>query len=257
MKMQVLVLTVFLFFTAYSSSAQLNESDTTRFQLRAGASGAWQQGNVALVVLRSRLEMVTNGKQPVVFKTQNNSLYQEFSGFKVDNDLNSRNFLYYKPQRTIYPFALLYIQTNFRRKIDYRWFGGVGVTWQLVRQSHTNLKFSAGVLREDTRFSSTRFNENFYNGSRHIALWRGTFYLSGWHRLLNNKLRLFYSTYWQPGFEQVANNRAQADIGLELPIWKGLSFQTEYLFAYEQVVAERIQEIDRILTFGLNYQLKK
>ncbi len=248
---------LFFFCFAQNTFAQLNESDTTNFQLRVGVTGVWQQGNVELVVLRSRLEMVTNGKKSLVFKTQNNSLYQEFSGFKADNDLNNRNFLYFKPQNRFYPFALLYVQTNFRRKIDYRWFGGGGATWQFVRKSHSNLKLSGGFLYENTRFLGNQFNETFYNGSQNIALWRATIYLAGWHRIFGHKLKFFYNAYWQPAFEQVANNRMQADVGLELPMWKGLNFQMEYLLSYEQVVAQKVKELDRILTFGLSYQIKK
>lgn len=252
-----LFLLTIILLCAKSSFAQLNESDTSRFQFRAGITGVWQQGNVELVVLRSRLELVTNGKKALVFKTQNNSLYQEFSGFKADNDLSSRNFLYYKPQNRFYPFAILYVQTNFRRKIDYRWFGGIGTTWQFVQKSHTNLKFSVGILNEDTYFLSDQFNQIFYNNSKNIKLWRSTLYLAGWHRIFDHKVRIFYNAFWQPAFEQVPNNRLQADVGLELPIWKGLNFQTEYLVSYEQVVAENVKELDRILTFGLNYQFKK
>jgi hypothetical protein len=249
------VITVLL--SVNAAYAQLNESDTARFQLRAGITGVWQSGNVELLALRSRLEMVTNGKKNFVFKSQNNSLYQEFSGFKADNDLNSRNFLYYKPQKSFYPFALLYVQTNFRRKIDYRWFGGAGITWQFVRKIHSNLKLSGGMLYENTRFTVNQFNEVFYNGSENIALWRATMYLAGWHRILNGKVKLFYNAYWQPGFEQVPNNRMQVDVGLELPVWKGLSFQTEYLLTYEQVTAQKVKEIDRLFTFGLSYQIRK
>jgi hypothetical protein len=46
--------------------AQLNESDTARFQFRAGVTGAWQKGNVDLLVLRGRLELVTNSHRVVV-----------------------------------------------------------------------------------------------------------------------------------------------------------------------------------------------
>ncbi len=92
--------------------AQLNESDTSRFQVRVGATGVWQQGNVDLVVLRGRLELVTNSNKRLVVKSQNNSLYQAFSGFKADNDINSRNYFYYNPQQRVYAFAMLYVQIN-------------------------------------------------------------------------------------------------------------------------------------------------
>ncbi|MEC3874171.1 DUF481 domain-containing protein [Chryseobacterium salviniae] len=239
------------------SFAQLNESDTLKFQMRASATGSWQEGNVNILVLRGRLDFVANGNKDWVFKSQNSSLYQELGNKKADNDIYSRNYLYYKPQKKIYPFAIFYAQTNFRRKIDYRLFGGVGATYQAVRTENHMVKLSASLVNEKTSFTTDKFNETAYNGSNEIALWRGTAYLSGIHKIAKNKLRIFYNAYWQPAFENVPNNRVQAEIGLEVPVWKGLNLSTQYVYAHEQVVAEKIKQTDKILTFGVSYQLKK
>ncbi len=67
-----LVITVLL--TVNAAYAQLNESDTARFQLRAGITGVWQSGNVELLVLRSRLEMLTNGKK-TLFLNRKTTVY--------------------------------------------------------------------------------------------------------------------------------------------------------------------------------------
>ncbi len=237
--------------------AQLNESDTLKFQMRASASGSWQKGNVDLLVVRGKYDFVANGTKDVVFKSQNSSLYQHFGDFKADNDINSRNYLYYKPRQKTYPFAMLFAQTNFRRKIDYRFFGGVGITFQAVRSEISTIKLSASVVNEKTRFSTNQFNQMEYNGNNDIALWRGTAYVSGIHKIGNKNLRIFYNGYWQPAFEAIANNRVQVDGGVEIPIWKGLNFNAQYIINYEQVVAEKIKQTDKILTFGVSYQFKK
>ncbi|MBL7858521.1 MAG: DUF481 domain-containing protein [Cyclobacteriaceae bacterium] len=236
--------------------AQLNESDTARFQFRVGATGAWQRGNVDLVVLRGRLELVTNSRNPFVFKSQNNSLYQAFSGYKADNDINSRNYFYYHPFHTVYPFGMVYAQTNFRRQIDFRWFGGAGATCQLVQKPTTNLKLSVSLVYESTNFRNAEYNEVYYNGSNDIHLWRTTVYLAGWHHIFNHHLKLFYSAYWQPGLDEVTNHRAQVDVGIDFPVWKGLNMVAQYSYTYEQVVASTIRQHDRIFTFGISYQFK-
>lgn len=236
------------------AEAQINESDTVYFQFRAGATGAWQQGNVDLLVIRGRLEIVANGNRKVVFKTQNNSLYQEFANRKADNDINSRNFLYWKPQNKYYPFAMAYAQTNFRRKIDYRFFGGIGGTWQLLQNQDNTIKLSTSIIWEETSFAIDQFNESFYNGNERISLWRGTIYLAGYHNTFGKKIRLFYNAYWQPSLAQTPNNRAQVDVGLELPVLKGLNFLMEYIYNYEQVVAIQVDKRDGILTFGISYK---
>lgn len=250
------VMVFILLICSFMAMAQLNESDTARFQFRAEATGAWQQGNVELLVLRSRLELVTNSHHPLVFKTQTNSLYQEFGGRKADNDINNRNYLYWKPNRKVYPFAMLYLQTNFRRQVDSRWFTGAGGTWQIVQKPLTNMKLSASLVFERTNFTSIQFNEDIYNGSETINLWRATMYVAGWHHLFEGNLRLYYTVYWQPGLEEVDNNRAQVDAGLELPVWKGLRLLAQYTMTYEQIVVAGIRQYDRIFTFGISYQFK-
>lgn len=252
-----LLICLFLYSLTFLAKAQLNESDTASFQLRTGVTGALQKGNVDLLIVRGRLDVVSNTNKALVFKSQNNSLYQEFSGFKVDNDINSRNYLYFKPFRTCYPFAMVFIQTNFRREIKHRIFGGAGYTWQIIQHSKNNLKLSGSLIYENTSFRDDQFNEGFYNGRSSIPIWRGTVYLAGWHRLFEQKVRLYYTAYWQPGIEDVPNNRASLEMGIDLPVWKGLAAALQYTYTYEQVVTSKVRQVDRILTFGLSYQIKK
>lgn len=237
--------------------AQLNESDTAKFQLRAGMTGALQKGNVDLLIIRGKLDLVSNSYKKLVFKSQNNSLYQEFSGIKADNDINSRNYLYFKPFRKYYPFAMGYFHTNYRREIKCRIFGGAGYTWQVIQHPKSNLKLSGSLVYETTSFRNDLFNESYYNGRSDIPLWRGTIYLAGWHKLLDQKIRLYYSGYWQPGLEKVPNNRTSLEIGFDLSVWKGLSATAQYTRTFEEVVTAKVLQEDRILTFGISYQLKK
>lgn len=99
------------------SFAQLNESDTSKFQLRASVTGNYQQGNVEVLNLKSKIDCSFSLHENWVIKTQNNSLYQAFDSVQADNDIFSRNYIYYKPQHKFYPFAIAYISTNYRRKI--------------------------------------------------------------------------------------------------------------------------------------------
>ncbi len=257
MKIYLKILIIILLCKSMIAHAQLNESDTARFQMRAGLNGIKQTGNVDLGILRSRLELVAKISPSFTFKSQNNSLYQEFSGFKADNDINSRNYLYYKPQNRLYPFAMAFVQTNFRLKIDSRFFTGVGLTYQLIRKHNHSLKLSGSVVYEETHFSKNLFNETYYNGSNLIAIWRPTIYLAGIHKFSNDRVKFHYSTYWQYGIADVQNQRFQAETGIDFKLWKGLSVTAQYLFIFEQVVPEKILQKDGILTFGLAYQLTK
>lgn len=238
--------------------AQLNESDTARLQLRAGLSGAWQKGNVDLLVLRSKLDVVAaDSTGQWVYKSQNNHLYQAFGGRRADNDLSSRHYMYHYPRRQVYPFALLYLQTNYRRKLDSRVFGGAGLTVQLLRTAGSNLKLSGSMVYESSHFDAANFNKAAYNGSPTIALWRSTFYLAGWHQLAQKKARLFYTTYLQPGLDGKRNLRSSLELGLDLPVWKGLGMQLAYLYVREGVMPVQVRTTDQLFTFGLQYRFLK
>jgi Protein of unknown function, DUF481 len=255
MMKRLMILCFFSFFWA-DSFAQLNESDTLKFQLRASVTGNYQQGNVEVLNVRSRLDFVVKISKDVVFKSQNNSLYQEFYSIKADNDYFSRNFLYYKPNNKIYPFAISYISSNFRRKVDFRYFAGAGITWQALNKKNTVLKISASTVYESTKFSGTTYNFSEFDGNEKINVWRGTLYAGGMANLLENHIRLYYSAYWQPAFENNNDYRAEFDVGLDFPIWKGFSFNTHYNYTHEQIVVNKIKQKDRLLSFGVAYNYK-
>lgn len=253
---QHLALTLVNLLLAVNVEAQLNESDTVKFQLRAGLTGNYQQGNVNIVTIRSRLDFTYAPVKHVVFKSQNSSLYQEFSSKKADNDIFSRNYIYYWPQRKIYPFGIAYISTNYRRKIDTRLFAGAGVTYQLLNKTYHVIKLSANAVYETNTFKGTVYNYSQYNGSNTINLWRGTLFIGGWNYLLEKKLRFYYDGYYQPAFNNSNNYRTQFDIGVDFPVWKGLNFTTLYTFTHENVVIQNVQQEDKILTFGITYNFK-
>jgi len=254
MKHQLLVL-ILLF--AQVAHAQLNESDTLKFQLRAAISGNYQKGNVEMLTLRSRLDAVSKLSENLVFKTQNSTLYQSFFQRKADNDLFSRNYLYYNPQQRLYPYAIAYISANFRRKVDLRYFAGAGATVQAVRSKHTQLKFSANAVYEQSDFAANAYNDARYNGSSSIRLWRATAFVMGNSWLFQRRIRLFYDAYWQPALQQRSNYRTQFDLGIETPLWKGLALNALYTRTHENVVPLGTQTTDSILTFGLSYALNR
>ena len=256
-KIYKLSLSCFWLLSGYYSFAQLNESDTLQFQLRSSISGNYQQGNVALLTIRSKLDFTIAPVKQVVLKSQNSSLYQEFGYRKADNDLFSRNYLYWRPQRKVYPFGIVYISSNFRRKIETRLFAGAGVTYQFVQKQFHVLKLSASAVYETNQFKGTVYNKTEYNGRNQINLWRGTLYTGGWNYLLNHKLRLYYDVYWQPAFNNQNNYRTQFDVGADVPLWKGLNLSVLYIFTHENVVISNIKQQDKILSFGFSYNFKQ
>jgi hypothetical protein len=225
--------------------------------VRASLTGNYQQGNVEVLTIKSKWDFIFSPQKNWVFKSQNSSLYQAFYSKEADNDIFSRNYLYYKPQLKIYPFAIGYISTNFRRKIDNRYFAGAGLTYQLINTNKNVLKLSASAVYEATNFKANSYNYKEYNGDDKINLWRGTLYVGGWNYLLAKHIRLYYDAYWQPAFNNSHNYRTQVDVGADFPVWKGLSFNVLYAYTHENLVVTNILQDDKILTFGLAYNFKK
>jgi hypothetical protein len=248
---------VILFLYCNVGFAQINESDTIKFQLRASLTGAYQQGNVDILTVRSKLDFSFQPQKSWVVKSQNSSLYQSFYSKKADNDIFSRNYIYYKPQQKMYPFAIAYISSNFRRKIELRYFAGAGATYQIINTKRNVLKLSASAVYEATKFKTTTYNYNDCDGSNKINVWRGTMYIGGWHYVLDNHIRWYYDAFWQPAFNNKNNYRTQVDVGLDFLIWKGFSFNAVYAYTHENVVVSNILQDDKILTFGLSYNIKK
>lgn len=241
----------------YPAVAQLTETDTAKFQLRCSVTGNYQQGNVELLNIKTRIDLLFRSGNKWAFKSQNNHLYQAFYSKKADNDIFSRNWWYYQPERQLYPFAIAYIAGNFRRKIDLRYFAGAGLTLRIIQSSNHQLKLSASAVYEQTRFAGLSFNDPYYNGSSRIAVWRATCYLAGANYLLSRHFRLYYDAYWQPAIEHARNYRVQLDTGIDIPLYRGLAFSLLFSFTRENTVITGIQREDKLLGFGLSYYFIK
>lgn len=233
------------------SLAQINESDTLLLQYRAALTGNVQSGNLKALTLIGRLDLSIAPSRRWAIKTQNTSRYQAFYNRKADNDFLSQNFIYIGQQQAVYPFAMVFLSGNYRRKIDFRWFAGPGVTWQALRRPGQLIKLSLSGVYESTLFAGQAYNRPEYNGADRISTWRATARVSGQHRLLQQGLRLYYEVYIQPSVEQSDNFRWLADWVLELPVWKGLSFNAHLLYTHENIVIESVKQNDLIFTFGI------
>lgn len=238
------------------TNAQINESDTSAFQVNTGLTGIYQQGNVSILSLRGKLVFSSRIGKDVVIKSQNSSLYQAFFGNKADADFSSRNFVYFQPQQNFYPVGLVFISSNFRRKVQARYLMGIGETWNAINNSHHSWKLTLSTFYESSRFTSDIFNDDSFNGKNNLEFWRWAIYTAGNHLLLGNRIQLNYHAFIEPAFYDFKNYRAEVEIGLNFSIQKGFSFRINYLYLFEYLVVNGIKQNDEILTFGLGYKFK-
>ncbi|HEY5687117.1 MAG TPA: DUF481 domain-containing protein [Yeosuana sp.] len=231
-------------------SAQINESDTLSVKASLSITGFYQGGNVETLIFRAKTDLSFKPWKNWVFKNQNSYVYQAFDKEKADEDILSLNFLYLNPERKVYPFVLGFVSTNFRREIDLRYLLGAGVTFQILNKKNDWLKLSISSEYEQTNFSETNFNYSEYDGSKSINTLRSTVWVNGKYHVLKEKIILNHEIYFQPSLEHSNNFRWQADVGLELPVWKHLNFKINYRHTFESIVIENQKQEDRFLTFG-------
>lgn len=230
--------------------SQINESDTLNFKANLSLTGFYQGGNVETLILRAKSDLSFKPLKKWVFKTTNSYVYQEFGREKADEDILSLNFLYFNPDQKFYPLALAFVSTNFRRDIDLRYILGGGVTYQILEKKDNWLKVALSGEYEKTQFGSTDFIISEYDGMENIETFRATIWLNGKYKLFKDKLIITHESFYQPSIEDSNNYRWQADVGLELPLWKYLNFKINYVHTYESVVIANQNRWDDILTFG-------
>jgi len=229
---------------------QINESDTLKVKAKLSITGFWQAGNVETFIFRSKGDLSVKPWKNWVFKTQNSYVYQAFGGDKADEDFLSLNFLYLNPEKRLYPLVLGFMSTNFRREINARYLFGAGITYQVIQTEKSWLKLSLTSEYEQTYFTKTNFNLDEYNGRENINTMRGTIWLNGKYNLFKKKVVITHETYVQPSLSESNNYRWQADVGLELPVWKYLNFKINYLHTFESLVIEGQKQQDKFLSFG-------
>ena len=232
------------------AQAQKSNSDSLKLRASLAVTGLWQGGNVETIIFRASSDIRYRPWRKWVFNTKNSYVYQEFGRQKADEDILSLNFLYFNPDRKLYPFILGFASTNFRREIDLRYLLGAGFTYQILNKKDNWLKFSLSSEYEQTDFKQTSFNRTDYDGNRTISTFRATLWVNGRYKIFKEKAILTHESFIQPSLEASDNFRWRADLGLEFPVWKYLNFKINYLHTYESLVILGQAEEDTFLTFG-------
>ncbi len=252
--MKVLLRFLLLVPLILSGQAQKKDSitpvDTLRLKADLAITGFYQGGNVQTLIFRAKSDIRYRPWDDLQFQTKNSYVYQEFGKVKADEDILSLNFLHLYPKKKVSPLALAFLSTNFRREINLRYLLGAGAAIKVLQKKRNKLEFSVTFEYESTDFKSDDFNRDEFDGDSRLNTLRGTLWVSGRHELFKKKVILSHENYFQPSLEQQGNFRYRADFGLELPVWKFLSFKVNYLRARESVVIEGQVPQDEFLTLG-------
>lgn len=244
--------TVFILFVVLSCSvfSQVKSKDSIRFRADLSLTGFWQGGNVETLIFRASNKFEYQPSKNIRFRSQNSYVLQEFGRVKADEDILSLNFLNLNASRRVHPLFLAFFSTNFRRKINYRYIVGSGVSYQVLKDKKDELNVSLTGEYEHTEFKTRDFTIDDYDGFEAINTWRSTFWLQGKYHLFKGKMVLSHEFYFQPSLQKSDNFRWRGDLGMEFPIWDFLNFKINYYRTYESVVVQNQLPEDEFLTFG-------
>lgn len=258
MKNYLFILILFpLLLQAQEARTSASVKDSTKVKANLSLTGFWQSGNVETLIFRAKSDLEFKTWKKAVFKTQNSYVYQEFGKAKADEDILSLNFLYFNPEKRIYPQLLGFVSTNFRREIDLRYLLGAGATYQVIQGEERWLKMSLTAEYEHTDYKRKDFNRDEFDGNSAINTFRGTVWLNGRYPIFKKKMILTHESFFQPSLSQKRNFRWRADFGLEFPVWTFLNLKVNYLRTFESLVIEGQQRKDRFLTFGFTLKNTK
>lgn len=249
---KIFILLVFVF-SLQSLKAQLLERDTARWSYALASGFFLSRGNVDRVLWKSDASL-KHVQPDWGFSSDNTYLHGSFGGFRTERDFVSRNFLYLRPKARIYPYLMGWLETNLRRKIDFRYQLGPGATLAFLKKENTLLKLSLTATYEHTDFK----NGNFVNAepqvSGAIATWRLTGRLFGYHGLFQDKLRLQYEFWYQQSPEFQENYRYHTEVSVQAPVSKAFSVKINLNYAFENVALEGVKQGDLLWTMGLNFK---
>ena len=244
------IFTTALFLTAWVNlSAQLNESDSIRWQVKFNATASVLNGNVARTLLLTRIE-VAHANERWGISTRNDYQYGRTFYNLTENDVISYNFIYIKPLARVYPYVMGLVETNLRRRIDFRYQVGPGVSWNVVRKKTSFVKLSLTGTYENTQYNGSVFDDEQYNGNTVLDTWRLTGRIFGKHRLLD-KVRISYEFWWQQSLSDRVNYRYHTEEAIELPVTKHIAFRTALRYSYENIELVGLKPYDLFWTYGL------
>lgn len=244
------IFTTALFLIAWANlSAQLNESDSIRWQVKFNATASVLDGNVARTLLLTRIE-VAHANERWGISTRNDYQYGRTFYNLTENDVISYNFIYIKPLAKVYPYVMGLVETNLRRRIDFRYQVGPGVSWNVVRKKTSFVKLSVTGTYENTQYNGSVFDNEQYNGYTVLDTWRLTGRIFGKHRLLD-KVRISYEFWWQQSLSDRVNYRFHTEEAVELPVTKHIAFRTAVRYSYENIELVGLKPYDLFWTYGL------
>jgi hypothetical protein len=232
--------------------AQLLESDTSKCYFRSESGLNWSGGNIERLLVRADIQ-VKHVDTTWGFVTYHNYMYGNWGKMTTENDYLSRNFLYLLPKRRLYPYMMVWLERNFRRRIDYRYQVGPGVTGVLLRKPKVLLKLSTTATYEATDFTPNVILSDGSSAISPVNVWRLTARAYGKLTPFNAPLHIGYEFWFQQSLAHSQNYRYNVE-GLAEYRWaKHIAFKSQISLSHEQLTFRSFKKTDWYWTLGFSY----
>lgn len=235
---------------SHNLQAQLLEQDTARWQLAVGHNLFYSEGNVDRLLNRSDASIkYLAAKWGAASESQ--YLFGTFGPRVTENDVLSKHFVYLWPRARWYPYAMVWTEATFRRRVDQRYLLGLGLSWVAIRAKQYHLKLSATAGWEQAQYGRPRL-VNLDDQTDHLQEPRAVARLYGWVQL-PKLLKLTYEAWYQHAWVHASNKRLFAQASLQVPVHPSISLRATTQYSYDQIHVQGTEDADLYLTFGLQW----
>jgi Protein of unknown function, DUF481 len=256
---------LFTFFAATcTAKAQtaVKKDSSVQYDIHLSATAIFSGGNLQRTVTQNRFTG-SAGNSLLQLVTENSYRYGRNFTRVVENDFLTRNYLRLQPGKKWYGFAMAAYENNYRRSIGRRLLAGAGTAYNFYRKEKDFLRISLAGAFETALYKADTFNISFYNGRYKIRETRAIIRFGGRHTLLPGRLVFTHDTWLMQGLRNTANRRWHSLLGVQVPVYKGLSFKTDFDYTAETVTVSAKNPFgypssssDWVLSFGLSYDIK-
>lgn len=261
MPQKVVVYCCSVLFSLNALAQQVPVKDSVHYDLHISSTAVLSGGNLERIVSQNRLTGTIGGRH-IQFVTENSYRYGKNFSRVVENDILTRGYIRIFPTSKLYAFVLGTYEDNFKRSIESRWQAGAGSAYNFYQKKREFFRVSIAVVYEQARYKVDTFNISSYNGQSKIDETRVAFRLGGIHGILQNRLVLRHDTWFMVGVKNKRNYRWHSLVGLQAPLYRGLSLKADYEYTYESLAIGSkspfgfpSRTFDWVLTFGLSYDI--
>ncbi|MFN8277002.1 MAG: DUF481 domain-containing protein [Chitinophagales bacterium] len=251
-----MALSVLLLIVDLPCHAQLEESDTARWQFNGGLSLKLNTGNVDRMIITPEANVAHVSKSKLWgFSARERYTFGTFGKYHTENDLLLRNFIYFIPEKRVYPYVMAWFQTHERQRLLFRYQIGPGVTVVPLRRSGQIIKLSATATYEQNWYKEDSLVFLGDYTRKQYGTFRATVRLFGSHWAVKKVLWLYYEVLFQQSLTNINNWRIFAEGGVNAQLPKGFSMRTYVSYEYQQVHVKSEKPNDLILNVGVNYRI--